>query len=73
MKGHWKQNIVNFTAQFFIDRRDGRNDVVVMVDGGEIYRQPRTRETYFEGHDIYMSKKHGVPVEVVAKEREKNG
>ena len=54
--------IVNFNTSFFIDRRAGRNDVVVMVDGKEIYRQPRTRETYFAGFDIYVKEKYGMPL-----------
>ena len=57
-----QRKIKNFTANFFIDKRNGRNDVVVMANGKELYRQPKTRENYFAGHDIYMAEKYGAPV-----------
>lgn len=52
--------IKSFTANFFIDKRNGRNDVVVTIDSKELYREPRTRETYFAGFDIYVREKYGV-------------
>lgn len=56
------RKIINFNTEFFTDRRNGLNDVVVMVDGKEVYRKPRTRETYFEGFDAYVRAKFGIPL-----------
>ena len=55
-----QRKIKNFTAQFFIDKRNGKNDVVVMANGKELYRQPKTRENYFAGFDVYVREKFGI-------------
>lgn len=54
--------IKSFTAKFFTDKRNGKNDVVVTVDGKELYRQPKTRENYFAGFDVYVREKYGIPL-----------
>ena len=57
-----QRKIINFNADFFIDKRNGHNDVVVTVDGNELYRQPKTRENYFAGFDVYVRAKFGMPL-----------
>lgn len=54
--------VKSFTARIFTEISNGKSDVVVTVDGKELYRQPKTRETYFAGFDIYVQHKFGIPL-----------
>lgn len=38
-------------------KRDGK-DLVVVVNGKEVFRKPKTRQTVVIAHDIYMGYKY---------------